>query len=334
MNVRQVAWSGVRIAAGFGLVAIVVSGADWRALTTALVATPLLALLACLLPVIGSLVEGIRIQALYRAQGLHVPFGIAFRIIIISSLFNLVIPGATGGDIVKIWYLKSVTKSGKTRAAAIWFVDRLTGVFSLLLLVSVVGLANLSLVRSEPLLRVLYTSAVAVALGVIGAVFLSRTRLVDMTVGMFTRFRRLHGIVSGVANAVQTFHERPMTLVIATSISMVGHLALLVTFITAGHFLMPDAGAGRVALLSLFGLFANALPLTPGGLGVGEAAFDGLFHLVGIDGGARLLLLWRLGLLPVCLAGGVLYMIGIRHLHDQDAIEGPPADVLASEADA
>ena len=89
-----------------------------------------------------------------------------------------------------------------------------------------------------------------------------------------------------------------------------------------------------MALLSLFGLFANALPLTPGGLGVGEAAFDGLFHLVGIDGGARLLLLWRLGLLPVCLAGGVLYMIGIRHLHDQDAIEGPPADVLAGEADA
>jgi uncharacterized membrane protein YbhN (UPF0104 family) len=63
-----------------------------------------------------------------------------------------------------------------------------------------------------------------------------------------------------------------------------------------------------MALLIPLGFVANALPLTPGGLGVGEAAFDQLFQLAGFTGGAVALLGWRLLTLLIGLPGLLIYI--------------------------
>ena len=81
-------------------------------------------------------------------------------------------------------------------------------------------------------------------------------------------------------------------------------------FLSAGAVYMPDVPGMTVCFLALLGMFANALPVTPGGLGVGEAAFDRLFGLLGLSGGAMLIIAWRLGMLPLGLAGGVIYLLG------------------------
>jgi uncharacterized membrane protein YbhN (UPF0104 family) len=66
----------------------------------------------------------------------------------------------------------------------------------------------------------------------------------------------------------------------------------------------------QTALLTPFGLLANALPLTPGGLGVGEAAFETLFLSVGVRGGAEAILSWRLLTTVLDLFGGVFLLMG------------------------
>jgi hypothetical protein len=68
-----------------------------------------------------------------------------------------------------------------------------------------------------------------------------------------------------------------------------------------------------MALLIPLGFVANALPLTPGGLGVGEAAFDQLFQLAGFSGGAVALLGWRLLMLLIGLPGLVVYIFAKQH---------------------
>jgi uncharacterized membrane protein YbhN (UPF0104 family) len=55
---------------------------------------------------------------------------------------------------------------------------------------------------------------------------------------------------------------------------------------------------------------ANNLPLTPGGLGVGESAYNALFHAVGLEGGAEALLSWRIWRAAVGLIGLALYLRG------------------------
>jgi uncharacterized membrane protein YbhN (UPF0104 family) len=88
---------------------------------------------------------------------------------------------------------------------------------------------------------------------------------------------------------------------------------------------MPNAQPLTVCLLALLGMVANALPITPGGLGVGEAAFEGLFRMVGYSGGARIILAWRVGMLALCFLGSALYIAGARRGHADET----PATTLS-----
>src|SRR5262249_49897137 len=81
-------------------------------------------------------------------------------------------------------------------------------------------------------------------------------------------------------------------------------------FSAAAKVFIPNAPPLVVSLLSLLGLLANALPITPGGLGVGEAAFEGLFRSIGYTHGSQLILAWRAGMIALCGIGCALYIAG------------------------
>jgi uncharacterized membrane protein YbhN (UPF0104 family) len=122
-------------------------------------------------------------------------------------------------------------------------------------------------------------------------------------------FRRY---LTRAADALYVFRKNRAALARAAALSVVGHLALLGVMNAAARAFMPNAQPLTVSLLALLGLLANALPITPGGLGVGEAAFEGLFRSVGYGGGARLILAWRVGMLTLCCLGCALYITGAR----------------------
>ena len=83
-----------------------------------------------------------------------------------------------------------------------------------------------------------------------------------------------------------------------------------------------------MAVLIPLGHLANTLPITPGGLGVGEAAFNKLFALAGLEGGAETLLGWRLLTLLLGLVGLVFYLQGRkRFVHAGEAV--PTVDSAA-----
>ena len=95
------------------------------------------------------------------------------------------------------------------------------------------------------------------------------------------------------------------------------------SFALAGSVLVPAVPAVLVSTLSLLGLVANALPITPGGVGVGEATAEALFRAVGVAGGAALVAAWRVGMLGVCVVGAGLYAFGHRGSRRTSA--APPA---------
>ena len=60
------------------------------------------------------------------------------------------------------------------------------------------------------------------------------------------------------------------------------------------------------------GEIVNSLPLTPGGLGVGETAFNAFFSIAGLRGGAEALLCWRVWNALTGLLGLFFYLRGVR----------------------
>jgi Dolichyl-phosphate-mannose-protein mannosyltransferase len=66
-----------------------------------------------------------------------------------------------------------------------------------------------------------------------------------------------------------------------------------------------------VCLVIPVGYVANSLPLTPGGLGVGETEFGALFDLAGLDRGAHALLSWRVWSAFLSISGLIFYLGGL-----------------------
>ena len=131
--------------------------------------------------------------------------------------------------------------------------------------------------------------------------------------------------------AVWMYRLRSKSFWLAMLISLIGHVGFVLTFYFAARTLyQPDQIPSLVAhfMIVPIGMAVAAIPLTPGGLGVGEFAFQTLYRFVGFDGDHGLfaallqrVITWILGFL-----GYLVYLNmrpALRHLADQDATGEP-----------
>jgi uncharacterized protein (TIRG00374 family) len=304
----------LRITIGLGLLAYIVSQwSDAQKAAFFRIETPLILSIVSL-TFFGGAIECLRLKMLCRAQEVYLSFKRGFLIVAVGTFFNFCIPGGTGGDVVKLYYLASNNPKKALEVAAVFLVDRVVGLFSILVMAIILSLFSLELVSGEGLARwvFLVTLALTVTIVSVSCLFLSR----------YVRASRLfEGVLSWmpfgqhvrrITDALYIYRHHKMSLAWAFIYSIVGHMGLLAAFILLGSFLYPGAPPATVCFLSLLGLLVNAIPLTPGGLGVGEVAFETLFAQAGYPGAALLILLWRVGMLPLALSGGAFYIIGLR----------------------
>jgi uncharacterized membrane protein YbhN (UPF0104 family) len=92
-------------------------------------------------------------------------------------------------------------------------------------------------------------------------------------------------------------------------VAMAVHLCMTLGTLLVIQATHPVGADSRMMLLIPVGFVANSLPVTPGGLGVGEAAFDELFQMAGFTGGAVAILGWRVLMLIIGLPGIVFYLL-------------------------
>jgi uncharacterized membrane protein YbhN (UPF0104 family) len=140
MTTRRLAFV-LRCIFSAALIALVLRKVSWGELSEilkhtdtgwALVASPLTAFL-----VIGL---AVRWRIFLRGKGIDIPFRIILALSWSGQFFNAVLPGSTGGDIIKIYQACRLHPGGKAAAAATVLADRLTGVLALLFLAGI-GLA-------------------------------------------------------------------------------------------------------------------------------------------------------------------------------------------------
>src|SRR6188768_2047987 len=77
------------------------------------------------------LISATRWQILLRVQGFQLSFRRVLALTMIGVFFNFFIPGGTGGDAVKMFYLVQETPGRKGTAILSVIVDRLIGLFAL-----------------------------------------------------------------------------------------------------------------------------------------------------------------------------------------------------------
>ncbi|HEU4371828.1 MAG TPA: lysylphosphatidylglycerol synthase transmembrane domain-containing protein [Methylomirabilota bacterium] len=302
-----------RTALGLGLIAYLgVSGAiDWSALTGLVKAWRLTAA-ALLLLFLAVVASSWRLCILLRGQGLYLSLGASLRLSLLGAFFNNFMPGSNGGDLVRIYLAAKPHPGRRTEIGTTLVIDRAIGLLALLLtplLVAAVGRG--AVVRNAALDGLLLFAALTSVALVAGTVMCADPD------GVFRRgamhvFRRFSwsAYAEPILDSVHAHRRNSRVLVCALGISaLIQGLVIqaIQLILLANGAPSPSWGS---ALLTPFGMLANALPLTPGGLGVGEVAFDALFLLVGVTGGAEALLAWRALTTLIDLGGGAVLLAG------------------------
>jgi len=307
---------------------------EWSALMGLLRAWPVTALAFALLLVdIG--VTAWRLCVLLPPLGFHLTVWASTKLMLIGLFFNSCLPGSTGGDVIKIYYASAGHRGRRMEVATIILFDRVIGMLALMVWPLLAAPFFLPLVARLPVLQALLWGAGVMALAILAGLVVSFSEGLRRSAILGWLLDRLPfgRYAERVFDTVHEYRRHKGAVVAATLISLVAHSMSAGITLLAAYATNPEGAAWEMLVLIPLGHLANVAPLTPGGLGVGEAAFNQLFALAGLRGGAEALLGWRLLTILCGLVGLVFYLRGRQqyvHAAEQAAepgdahkIEGP-----------
>ena len=257
---------------------------------------------------------GVRWQLLLRVQGIALSWARVFMLLLIGVFFNFVIPGGTGGDVVKVFYLLKETPGKRAQALLSVLVDRLIGLFALIAMAGVFIAAQWSWLRSAPDAAKYIWTALAIlggSLAVLGASFL------------LTGFGLIHKLparlpgrdrLAELALAYNLYGRAWKQSAAALLLSVGAHLGYFAMyFCAAASFRAASRIPSFAELCAIMPIICTitSLPISVGGLGVREKLFQVfLGDLCGVsDAVAAIMSTTGYGLNLVWgLLGGLLYL--------------------------
>lgn len=247
-----------------------------------------------------------RWQLLIQAQRVSVPFRSAWSLTMIGMLFNVVVPGSVGGDLAKGYYVARAVEGRATEAAASVILDRIIGLIGLLFLGTVMSMVSLPQIVRDPRMLSLGAAIVGGFLGMIVCLYLAM--ILGRRIG---EFHKIPVTIRKAFQAIYAYHGNAPVLLLAFALSVLNQLVACTMYYIA----FRATGAATLPLAQFFlivplGLVATAIPLSPAGLGVGQAAFYGLFKLVApqfASAGSDAITVYQLAFIFVCLTGTFWY---------------------------
>ena len=296
----------------------------------------------------GTLIVGmVRWRMVLRVQGLNLPFNRVAEISLVAHFFNSFLLGTAGGDVMKAYCAARETQHKKTEAVVTVFVDRVIGLWAMLVFGTVMLMPNLrmfeglglrrafSQIMSEPaaglanLFRITTNEAIVYATVILLGMTLAGTVFVLLAFrgGVSRRWsgarawlRRLpkgEWLERSLESCRKFGQERGFfTRALA--------LSMLLNFLCVIQFWVLSYGLGmQVPLLALCMVVPTviciaAVPIFPGGLGVRESLLVYLLSVPAIHADATkslsLSLLAYAGSLFWSLVGGVVYA-AFKHKH-------------------
>ena len=125
-------------------------------------------------------------------------------------------------------------------------------------------------------------------------------------------FNRLPGktFLIKVYLAFKSYQHRKPTLVFTLLLSISIHMLVGLIFFEVSKLMgIRDMGLATQFFLMPIGLITVAIPVAPGGIGIGHAAFESLYLLAGHSGGADIFNVFVIVQLSVFLLGGIPYFL-------------------------
>ena len=278
---------------------------DWSLLSSLRIGPATIAAVLFIWP-IHCLANAARWRIILARAGQAAPLARLLALVYVGVFFNTLLPGGSGGDAAKAVYAIRGLPGDRLMAGASVLVDRLIGV----LVMAALALGALILTglsgRADPGTGPMIAAGAILAGGCAGLFVFGK--LVAST-----RLGRVQLLGSSLASLADLW-PTGRGLAAAAGLSALMHLltALLMIALAAGLGAAVDwpawAGASWISQL------VNQIPLSPGGLGLGETSLFGLLSQLTSPEAARLgpsvFILFRMSYLLVALVGAVIVLFG------------------------
>jgi uncharacterized protein (TIRG00374 family) len=232
----------------------------------------------------------------------------------IGNVFNLVIPGAVGGDLIKAAYLTQMHVK-KTQAIASMVIDRIIGLLGLFTLATIAGVLVWGTAPSD-VRRLIVAAWVATGLGVLLLAAIFGQAFTRLFPGLGRGHGRLHLITSELKAMSTTYRRRLDVVGVCGLMAMGNHTLNVLAFYLIGRMLyptMPTTLAQHFLLVPLT-LFTMAVPLPFGALGLSESVADQLFKLVQHPSGFLAMMGFRVVMYGGALVGAIVYLAKLKEV--------------------
>jgi uncharacterized protein (TIRG00374 family) len=251
-----------------------------------------------------------RWHVLLKVQGIHLSFWRLSGLFLIGMFYNQFLPGGTGGDIIKSYYLLKETADRKAGALLAVVFDRLIGLVALVAITgTLIGLRYDFLSQTTETRQLLWILLVVLGVSIAGL----------LTTFVITGFRLFHSLplrfpgrekLIEVSAAYHLYARHWRATLVAFGSSIVAHLATFATFLSVAYSLRAN-----VKIVDFFAVMPiertiSAMPISFAGIGWREKVLQIMLHGVcGVPEATAILVgsLSFLIILICCLPGAVVY---------------------------
>lgn len=219
-----------------------------------------------------------RWQLLLRVQGIALSWFRVWQLVMIGMFYNLFLPGGTGGDIVKVFYAVREAPRSKSGVLLSVVVDRLSGMFALILVSTGVFIFFFKTLTSLPMVR-----AFSLAVGCIFALTLMLVAL-GIVVDRFHLAAKIpakmpgHAAIIDIARAFSVYARSWRAMVGAVALSLVLNLFIFGGAIFAAAAFVGNPGPAAMTSVIPIVNTISALPISLAGIGVREKLFASMLH--------------------------------------------------------
>jgi hypothetical protein len=252
---------------------------------------------------------------LIRVQCIDLSFSRTLGLVWIGRFLAMALPGVVGGDLVLGYYIVREAPSARTAGLSTVVADRAIGFYTSFLL-GLLALAWAAVSGGGLAGPVLEIGAVSLFCVLASTLAFSSLR-VDSARGRVLAVlpERVRASLEPVLAA---YRARGRRLALCLVLSLVIGVLSMGAYMVAGRVIGTPLTWKQTFLVCPLVFVATALPISPSGIGVGEAAASVLFARFGVETGATLMLIVRLWFLVLRVPGALFFVFrGLR--------PGPPA---------
>lgn len=222
-----------------------------------------------------------RWRAILIAQGFQMSFWQAFKLTQVGIFFNFVIPGGVSGDLVKGFYLTRNHPDRKFLAAMTIFLDRVIGLTAMSVMAAISLFYDFDFIWAHNELHVL--AIVLIILLLIfciswGAGFSRKLRQSRLIHFVFLKIPGHHRLFQ-LWDTILTFKNQRTQFFKSIGYSLLAQIAGITLFIQCGNMLGYHLPIHLYFVVVPIGFMITAIPISPAGVGIGQAAFLFLFNI-------------------------------------------------------